>query len=425
MLMGQINTKRFGIKLRFENNYYRIHITHPNFRGRIRKRLGEKNYEDAEDKAANIRYEIIKQFENQDVIKKAVEDFVDNYIALNIKKTASIFDYKEEFIKKKMTTKNKHTKNPLANSTVSGYRTAIQYFEDYFIKKRIPQHPSYITDEVLNGYYDFVPGSHNYKVKLHNKAKGYIKYLLLDKNLPIDQRYKLSSFSEEYDNQCPEDNDIALTESDVKKLIEFRQKLRSGEITLKSKQFSEKIPIELQVKNAERLKSNLIKSLDCFLFMIATGMYWADVIKSEVFFSNQGSFTHARYRRAKNGSLCKAIPIQDDDIFIGGEIIKQYKIKNRQNFPLNLSLTHFDKHLHRISILAGLDYKITNKMACKTFASTLYFNRRLPIHLLQILLGHKDVRDTMHYLRITDEDVASEILKYVSVNPDNRININI
>ena len=100
MKMGQVSTKRFGIKLRFENNYYRIHITHPNFRGRIRKRLGEKNYEDAEDKAANIRYEIIKQFENQDVIKKAVEDFVDNYIALNIKKTASIFDYKEEFIKK-------------------------------------------------------------------------------------------------------------------------------------------------------------------------------------------------------------------------------------------------------------------------------------------------------------------------------------
>jgi hypothetical protein len=40
-------------------------------------------------------------------------------------------------------------------------------------------------------------------------------------------------------------------------------------------------------------------------------------------------------------------------------------------------------------------------------------------------LGHKDVRDTMHYLRITDEDVASEILKYVSVNPDNKINIKI
>ena len=133
--MGQVSTKRFGIKLRFENNYYRVHITHPDFKGRIRKRLGEKNYEDAENKAANIRYEITKQFENQEVTMKAAEDFVENYIALNIKKTASIFDYKEEFIKKKISTKNKHTKNPLANSTVSGYRTAIQYFEDYFKKK--------------------------------------------------------------------------------------------------------------------------------------------------------------------------------------------------------------------------------------------------------------------------------------------------
>lgn len=63
-------------------------------------------------------------------------------------------------------------------------------------------------------------------------------------------------------------------------------------------------------------------------------------------------------------------------------------------------------------------------MARKTFASTLYFNRKLPIHLLQILLGHKDVRDTMHYLRITDDDVAKEILKYVSANSDERVNMN-
>lgn len=412
--MGQIDTKRFGLKLRLENDYYRLHITHPDFRGRIRKRLGEKGHADAENQTLNIRYELGKQFEKQEVTKQAVEDFLDNYIALNIKKTGSIFDYKQEFIDKKIGTKNKHTKKPIANSTISGYRTALQYFENYFIKKKIPQHPAYITDDVLNGYYDYIPGSHNYKVKLHNKAKGFIKYLILEKNLPIDQRYKLSAYSEEYDNQSPEDNDMALPESDVKKLIELRRKLQSGEVTVKSKTFSEKIPIELHVKNAERLESNLIKSLDCFLFMIATGMYWADIMKSELFYSNQGDFLHIRYRRAKNGSLCKAIPIKDDDIFIGEEIIRQYKIKNRQNFPLNLSLTHFDKHLHRISLLAGLDYKITNKMARKTFASILYFNRMLPIHLLQILLGHKDVRDTTHYLRIKDDDIATEVIKWIS-----------
>jgi integrase len=61
--------------------------------------------------------------------------------------------------------------------------------------------------------------------------------------------------------------------------------------------------------------------------------------------------------------------------------------------------------------MAGIGFKITTKMARKTFASELYFNRRLPIHYLQILLGHKNPRDTAHYLRIKDDDIANEIVR--------------
>jgi len=412
--MDNTYTKRFRVKLHYENNYYRIHITHPDFKGRIRKRLGVKTLDDAENIILNIRFEIGKQFENHEITRQLVEDFLDDFISLNVKKDASIFDYSEDFLESKKKSVNKYTKKSLVNSTLSGYRTSLKYFEEYFKKKRIPAHPSYITDETLNGFYEYVPGSHNYKVKLHNKAKGFIKYLVTVKNISIDQRYKLSAYNEEYDNQDPEDDDIAIPESDVKKLIELRRKFLCGEITVKSSTYSEKLPLELQVRNADKLETNLIKSLDCFLFMISVGMYWSDVMKSELLFSKQENLLHVRYRRAKNGSLCKVIPINDDDIFIGGEIIEQYQIKNKSNFPLNLSLTHFDKHLQRISILAGLDYKITNKMARKTFASTLYFNRMLPIHYLQILLGHKDVRDTMHYLRISDNHIAKEIYSWIA-----------
>lgn len=407
---------RFNVKLHYENNYYRVHVTHPNFKGRIRKRFGNRPLDEADNIALSIRFELAKNFDNKEITSEAVEDFIDGYIAMNIKKDASIFDYVDEFLESKKNSNNKFTKKSLTKSTLSGYRTALQYFETYFKKHKIPPHPSHITDETLDGYYNFVSGSHNYRVKLHNKVKGFIKFLITTKNLSIDPRYKNSVYNEEYDNQCPEDDDIAIPESDVKKLIELRKKLKSGEIALKSKPFNDKLPTELQMLNKEKLEKNLVKSLDCFLFMISTGMYWADVRKSVVFFSNQSEVTHIRYRRSKNGSLCKAIPIQDDDFFIGGEIIKQYRIKNKSSFPLNLSLTHFDKHLQRISLLAGIDYKITNKMARKTFASYYYFNKMLPMHYLQIMLGHKDVRDTAHYLRINDNDIANEIVQWMNSN---------
>ena len=92
--------------------------------------------------------------------------------------------------------------------------------------------------------------------------------------------------------------------------------------------------------------------------------------------------------------------------------IKKYNnIINGSNFPLKQSLTRFDIHLERISDMAGIGFKITNKMARKTFASICYFDRELPIHFLQIMLGHENQKDTAHYLRISDDDMAEEIVR--------------
>ena len=274
-----------------------------------------------------------------------------------------------------------------------------------------------MSETVLNNYYNFIKGGHNYKVKLHTKVKGFIKYLETVKQLPTDPSYKLSVFTEEYDNQCPEDDDIAIPEEDVKKLIALREKFRCGELQLETNVMSNKIPMELQQRQFNMKVGNLIKCLDCFLLMISAGMYHADIMKSQLHFSTHSNTLNAKYRRAKNGSLCRAIPIQNDGIFIGKEIIEQYKIKSGSNFPLNLSLTHFGKHLDRISDLAELPYKLNNKMARKTFASVLYFNKHLPLHFLQILLGHTDVKDTKHYLRISDDDIAVEVIKWMSAKP--------
>lgn len=416
--MGIKTNKPFDVKLIKENQYYRLYVTHPNFKGRIRKRLGDRSYEDLENIMFSIKYELGKQFISGEIIKSEVESFIDNYIGMNVKQTASVFDYKEDFLKSKEETLNKKTRRTISYSTLSGYRTALKYFENFLINKGHSSHPTQINKKILDSYYNYISGSHNYKTKLHTKLKGFIIFLEKDKQLQIDPSYKLSSFTEEYDNQCPEDDDIALTEDEVKKLIELREKFLKGEVEIEKFKKSDKIPIELQERQFNMKKENIIKCLDCFLFMISTGMYYADIIKTTINFNGRNGLQHISYRRAKNGSLCKAIPIKEDNIFISKQIVDQYGIKNGSNFPLNLSLTHFDKHLGRISSLANIGFKITNKMARKTFASYLYFNKNLPIHYLQILLGHKDVKDTAHYLRISDEDIANEVMRWTSNTPN-------
>jgi site-specific recombinase XerD len=412
--MGKQTIKPFEVKLQQEGNYYRLYLTHPNFKGRIRKRLGDRQYDDLENIAFNIRFELGKHFQSHDINKQDVETFIEKYVSMNVKCDASIFDYSVEFLKSKSAKVNNKTKKGLCKSTLSGYRTALKYFEEYLAKNRISPHPSQISGAVLDNYYRYIKGGHNYRTKLHTKIKGFINYIETVKQLPVDPSYKLSKFTEEYDNQCPEDGDIAIPEEDVRKLIELRRKFQRGEVKQVSHPVSCKIPADVQLQQFKMKEENLIKCLDCFLLMISSGMYHADIMKSKLLFSPNGeSFS---YRRAKTNSLCRSIPIRNDGIFIVKEIFIQYKIKNGSNFPLKLSLTHFAKHLERIRILAELDYKITNKMARKTFASVLYFNRKLPIYLVQILLGHKNDKDTAHYLRITNDDITNEISKYMSLS---------
>ena len=228
-----------------------------------------------------------------------------------------------------------------------------------------------ISNKVLDNFYYFVPGNHNYKVKLHGKIKAFLKFVDGRQEISVDPTFKDSVFTEEYDNQDPEEDDIALTEQEVQKLIELRKNLYDGTIDIMKAPISDKLPLDLQEKQFRMKKGNLVRSLDCFLFMISTGQYHSDIMKSIINFSNNSSVFHLRYRRAKNGSLCKAIPIRDDDQFIGKKLIEQYKIKSGSNFPLKLSNTHFNIHLSRISELAEFEFKLNNKMARKTFASLL------------------------------------------------------
>ena len=160
---------------------------------------------------------------------------------MNVKCDASIFDYSAEFLTSKTAKVNSKTKKKLSKSTLSGYRTALKYFEEYLAKNKISPHPSQISGAVLDNFYTYIKGVHNYKTKLHTKLKGFISFIEIVKRLPVDPSFKLSRFTEEYDNLCPPDGDIAIPEEDVRKLIELRKKIQKGEIKLNSQPVSCKI----------------------------------------------------------------------------------------------------------------------------------------------------------------------------------------
>jgi site-specific recombinase XerD len=413
--MNEIITNSFNIVLNKEGGYPRLYITHPNFTGRVKKRIGKNISVDDQFLIFQLKSDFESHFSGIEITKDAVKDYTNQYVSFRIKGNGSILDFYDEFIEFKKASHNKKTKKLLVSNTITAYETARDSFESFLKAKKISPLPSKIDKKLLDDFYYWLKVKHNTRVKLHGKIKGFMTFLIEEKNIPIDKSYKKSIFSQEYDNQDPEENDIALTVEEVKKLIELRKKIKNDTFEFPASKYSKKME-SLQMKQFTLKVENLRKSLDCFLFMVSTGQYHSDIMKTKVQIKSNRNASYLSYRRAKNHSFCKAIPILNDEVFIAKEIIEEYKIRNGSNFPLNLSLTHFVKHLKEISKMAGFDFEINNRMARKTFASILYFSRNMPIQFLQIMLGHKNVKYTSHYLRIQDDDLADEIQEILRRN---------
>ncbi len=407
---------QFQVKALQEGNYNRLYVTHPAYKGRIKKRIHTDITDDKDVIANRLKCELETYFIDKDITSEAVAEITENFVSRKLRVSDSMFNYFDDFLEWKKTAVNKRTKGRLVKSTITSYKSAKRLFEEYLSGKGIKPCPQLINQEVLDNFYYHVKGKHNYKVKQHRRIKAFFTYLGNHKGIQCDPSFKTSVFVEEYDNQEPKADDIALTADEVRRLIALRKQLHGGNVDLPKFKPNNHFPENIQRKQYEIKKSNLVRCLDCFLFMCSTGQYHSDISKTSITLTKQGSLVHLKYRRAKNGSLCKGIPVSNDDIFIAAQIIDDYKIKSGSNFPLNLSNTHFVKHLEIIGELAGFNFKLTNKTGRKSFASILYFDRQMPIHLLQIMLGHKNVNNTMHYLRVTDENLVNEINRIMCEN---------
>ncbi|MFW6046511.1 MAG: tyrosine-type recombinase/integrase [Candidatus Woesearchaeota archaeon] len=405
----------FKLVITVENGYPRLNVSHPAFKGRIRKRTGNGNQQDHDTLISHLKVELEKYFINEEITKEAVNDFVNYYIDMYYTKKASIFDYFDEFLEVKQATFNKRTDKFLSKSAINTFIRTKDYFEKYLSTKRIKPYPANIDKAILDGYYHYLKKAPNYKVKLHQKFKEFVRYLVKIKGFPVHPSYEESVFLEKYDNQDPNNEDRALTNSQLKKLLELREQLYSGSFRIQEYKKCKTIANHLQLHQRETKYKNLILSLDCFLFMTSTGQYLSDIKKSILTIkTTKVKSKHISYRRAKNNSKCKGIPVADYCCFICKTLIEVYKISNGKNFPYTLTLNTLDKHLKEISKYCAFDFYITSKMGRKTFASRLYYDHNLDIKDIQVLLGHKSIKETYKYLRIEDDDIANSIFRQIN-----------
>lgn len=65
-----------------QNEYYLLHVTSNKFKGRIRKRLGCQQEDEANNIAFNLKYELGKHVKNGNASTEEVESYIENFVSI-------------------------------------------------------------------------------------------------------------------------------------------------------------------------------------------------------------------------------------------------------------------------------------------------------------------------------------------------------
>lgn len=146
---------------------------------------------------------------------------------------------------------------------------------------------------------------------------------------------------------------------------------------------------------------------DMFLFSVFTGLAYRDVCNltpKHIVRADDGVLW-IRTTRQKTGTPCD-IPLLE----IPKQIIEKYKgvAKDGKLLPM-LSCGRLNKNLKVIANLCKIDRKLIYHAGRHTYASEICLSQGVAIESVSRMLGHRDLRSTQIYAKITEHKIAEDM----------------
>ena len=149
---------------------------------------------------------------------------------------------------------------------------------------------------------------------------------------------------------------------------------------------------------------------DFFLFSCYTGLSYTDVQKlklSDIRVGNDGERWLFSYRK-KTGTRV-AVPL----LPLAGNILNRYKdypfcINHDRAFPIP-SNQKMNEYLTEIAILSDVVKTLGNRIAKRTFTTTVTLLNGVPIESVSKMMGHTNIRTTQLYAKMLDEKVGKDM----------------
>lgn len=86
------------------------------------------------------------------------------------------------------------------------------------------------------------------------------------------------------------------------------------------------------------------------------------------------------------------------------------KGQEEENYYLYLSNQKVNAYLKELADICGITTKITFHIARHTFATTVTLDNGVPIDSVSKMLGHRSIKTTQIYARVTDKKISDDTL---------------
>lgn len=177
--------------------------------------------------------------------------------------------------------------------------------------------------------------------------------------------------------------------------------------------------VERDVLNEEELQAIYLKDFrldrldvvrDIFIFSCYTGLAYIDVkrlTRDNLVKGIDGQLWISTHRQ-KTDSPSK-IPLLDIPLRIIDKYAHHPQCDNEGTLLPVASNQKVNAYLKEIADIAGVEKALTFHIARHTFATTVTLSNGVPIESVSKMLGHKSIRTTQHYAKITDRKVANDM----------------
>lgn len=174
----------------------------------------------------------------------------------------------------------------------------------------------------------------------------------------------------------------------------------------------EREPVEIDYLDEEELRKvinfdtpipRFERAKDMFLFGCFTGLSYIDIktLSSEHFEKDGTGRIWIKKRRVKTGVLSR-IPL----LPIAKLILDKYKGGDKL-LPIQ-DPADVNKYLKDIAILCNIKKRITFHAGRHTYASEICLSQGVPIETVSRMLGHRDLRSTQIYAKISNDKISED-----------------